>query len=136
VEPELRRGRLECGGGEFGLDRNHRGAGDHDNQRAGETPFGLATWRVAGEHVAMGEEGVDEVGGIEQQKNDGDAEAQAFVDQRDVHPACGCAFGEVEHRRQQNGDDHQEQQCRQQSGARLVEGLPSAPDAADERGDA
>src|ERR1700730_17117097 len=40
--------------------------GHHDNQRAGKTPLGLAARRIAGEHVAMGEEGVDEVGGVEQ----------------------------------------------------------------------
>ena len=76
----------------------------------------------------MGDEGVDQIGGVEQQQDDGNAEAQPLVDQGDVHPGCGNPFGEVEHGRQQNCDDHQEQQCRQQTGAGLAESLSDPPD--------
>jgi len=36
-------------------------------QRPGNTPFGLTTRRVAGKHVAMGDEGVDQIGAVKQQ---------------------------------------------------------------------
>jgi hypothetical protein len=84
----------------------------------------------------MGEQGVDEAGGVDQQQNDRNPEAQPLVDQGDVCPGCSDAFGEIEHGGQQNGDDHQEQHRRQQTGAGLVEGLASAPNAADQGGNA
>jgi hypothetical protein len=93
---------------EFGLDRDHRGDSHHDDQRASDTSLSLAGRRIASEQVAMGDEGVDQIGGVEQQQNEGNAEAQPLVDQGGIHPGCGNPFGEVELGRQQNREDHQE----------------------------
>jgi hypothetical protein len=42
----------------------------------------------------MGDEGVDEVGGIEHQQEDRDAEAQPLVDQQGVDTGSGNPLGE------------------------------------------
>jgi len=68
-------------------------------QGSGNTPFGLTARRFAGKHVAMGDEGVDEVGGIEDQQDERDAEAQPLVNQQGIDTGCSNPLGEVEHRR-------------------------------------
>ncbi len=130
------RSRLERAGDELGLDRDCGGARRHDQQGARKAPGRLAARRVSGEHVAVGHQGVDEVGGVEQQQHDRDAEAQPLVGQREVAAGCRDPLGEIEDRGQQNGNHDQEQQGRQQTGAGLAEGLPGSPEAADQRRDA
>src|SRR6516165_9945834 len=48
---------------------------------AADTPFGLAARCVAGKHVTVGHECIDQVGGVEQQQDNRDTKAQPLVDQ-------------------------------------------------------
>jgi hypothetical protein len=59
----------------------------------------LAARRVAGEHVPVRHEGVDKVGGIEQQQHDRDRKAEMLVDRRNRRSGRDSAFSEVKHRR-------------------------------------
>jgi hypothetical protein len=57
----------------------------------------------------MGDEGIDEVGGIEQEQHNGDANAQLLLDQGDPRLWCCGTQREVKNRGQQNPDDDQKQ---------------------------
>jgi hypothetical protein len=57
-----------------------------------------------------------------------------LVDQRDLRPRRGRPFGQIENCGQQYRNHDQEQQCREQTYTRLVEGLPRPPDAANQCG--
>ena len=76
--------RLKCCRDELGLSRIHRRTGRHEGQRAGDTPFGLAAARVSCKGVAMGEESVEQIGGVNNQQDDCDTEAQPLIGERDV----------------------------------------------------
>jgi hypothetical protein len=77
-------------------------------------------------------EGIDEVGGVQHQQHDRDAEAELFVDRGDSHSGNGHPLGQIEDCGQQYRDHYEEQHRRQQAHARPVEALPDPPDAADE----
>ena len=63
----------------LGLEGDGDGRGDQDPDGERQAPVRLAAALVVREHVAVGDEGKGEIGEIEQQQHDGDAETDLLV---------------------------------------------------------
>ena len=75
---------------------------------------------------------VEQVAGVKQQENDRDAEAQLFVRHGELAVVGDASAGEVEDRRHEQRQHHQDQKRGEQAGPGPVEGLSIPPDAADQ----
>lgn len=84
----------------------------------------------------MSNQCIDQVGGIEQQQHDGDAEADLLI--RDPHCARQGlgALRCVEDGRQEQCDDQQDEHGRELAGIHAVEALLLPPQPADQHGKA
>ena len=81
-----------------------------------------------GEDVAPRDQRVDQVGRVDQQQHDRYADAQVLVGQPDVGLDAQLTGGEIEDRRQQQRDHHEDQQAREQTGLPSVEGERGSSD--------
>ena len=84
----------------------------------------------------MGNQGEGEVGEVEEQEHDGDAEAEFLVGDADGGRLSRHTPGEIEHGWQKQGDDDEDQQGREQAGALGAELLPLPGHPADDDGEA
>ena len=101
----------------------------------GQLSFGVA--RLVGrKDVPVGDQGVDQVRDIKQDQHGRDADAEFLIRQPDVWTLADEASGEVEHRGQQQRDEHQDQHAGQLARPLALERQLVAPDAADHDGKA
>ncbi len=121
------------------LEGDQGGGGDEHGQRHPDRPAGVVTLVariVRSEHVAVRHQRADEVGDVEDQEHDRDADAQVLVDAGGLGLRGQVAAGVVEHRRQQEGDDDEDEQAGEPACLVAVEALPAPADAADDDGQA
>src|SRR4029079_18993853 len=84
--------------------------------------------------VAMGDERVDEISGVHDDQNDGNAETEVLVERGGIGIAQHTALRVVEERRQHHGDRDEYEQTRKKPGALTIEVLTLAAKAAGDDG--